>query len=374
MNLGTIYITGEIGVDTTLIDVIKQVKAHGNVSGYIVKIDSIGGYVEDGEAIYQYLKNIEKPVTTFGLKCYSIASVIFMAGDQRIVPEGLDKAIMIHLPWMEVAGSHDVITAHLSDLKATEDKLVKFYSEALQIDKTTIQSLLSQETYLSATQALQLGFATSIQPAQKAMARLNNNKEENEISLMNKLQKEVSAIYNKVFGIKNEMILQDATGVELVFPDLAEGDLAEIDTKVTVEGNPADGEYLMPDGSTIIAKGGVITDIKPKEEEGEEPEAAEESETDEAQTDDKDALIAELEAKINELEAKLEELLSAEESAKLIEALNASIEKQDALEIKFQALAKSIGSEFTQETVTEKKSATLMAKETDKPKFSIKRK
>jgi ATP-dependent protease ClpP protease subunit len=189
--IGTIYITGEIGLDTTLLDVIKQVKAQASCDSYLVRIHSIGGFVDAGEAIYQYLTNLDKPITTYATQAYSIASVIFMAGDQRIVPEGLEKTIMIHLPWMEVAGSHDAITAHLSDLKATEDKLVKFYSESLQIDKNTIQSLLTQETYLSAEQAFELGFANQIQPAQKAVAKLNNKETEEQNSFMNKLEKQI---------------------------------------------------------------------------------------------------------------------------------------------------------------------------------------
>jgi hypothetical protein len=48
--IGTIYITGEIGVDVTLLDVIKQVTT---ISSRIilVKIDSVGGYVDCGNDI-----------------------------------------------------------------------------------------------------------------------------------------------------------------------------------------------------------------------------------------------------------------------------------------------------------------------------------
>jgi hypothetical protein len=175
------------------------------------------------------------------------------------------------------------------------------------------------------------------------------------------------------------LILQDATGVELVFPELADGEVATVDSKVTVDGKPADGEYLMPDGSTIIATAGIVTKIQPVEETTEEeapaePEAAAEGDEAPAQDDEKDTVIEELEAKIAELEAKLAELLPADAANKMLEALNASIGKQEELEIKFQALAKQVGSEFTIENNADVLSATVKAKQADTPKFSIKRK
>ncbi len=269
--IGTIYINGEIGFDTTLLDVIKQVKAQAASESFLVKIDSQGGYVDAGMDIYNYLKNLSVPVTTYTTRAYSIASVIFMAGSTRIVPENANEALMIHLPWMEAVGNHSELSSYLKDLKNTEDNLVKFYSDALALDTTTIHSLLKSETYLSATQAKDLGFATQLQVAQKAVARLNNNKkeEEKEESLMNKLNKKIDSIMNMLSGnptIKAELKLQDATGVELVFADLEPTEVASVDAKVMVDGKPADGDFLMADGSTITAVKGVVTEIKPVEE------------------------------------------------------------------------------------------------------------
>jgi ATP-dependent protease ClpP protease subunit len=38
--------------------------------------------------IYILFKNLDVPVTTYTTKAYSIASVIFMAGETRVIPEG----------------------------------------------------------------------------------------------------------------------------------------------------------------------------------------------------------------------------------------------------------------------------------------------
>lgn len=375
--IGTIYINGEIGFDTTLLDVIKQVKSQSGSESFLVKIDSVGGFVDTGMDIYNYLKNLSVPVTTYTTKAYSIASVIFMAGSTRIIPEGAENALMIHLPWMEAAGNHSELSTYLKDLKNTEDELVKFYSEALQLDTTTIHSLLKSETYLNATQAKELGFATQLQVQQKAVARLHNNDPKEDESLMNKLNRkfdDLMKILNPKPTIKAELILQDAVGVELVFSDLEATDVASIDAKVTVDGQPAEGEFTMPNGDVITAVKGVVTVITPApvDEPIDESVAVEDVPVEEEiPADDKDAKIAELEAKIAELEAQLAELMSESEVENLLNELETSATKQAELENKFLALAKSVGSDFTPEIV-DNKSAITKGKEATS--FTIKRK
>jgi ATP-dependent protease ClpP protease subunit len=357
--IGTIYITGEIGVDVTLLDVIKQVKQQSAAESFLVKIDSVGGYVDCGNDIYNYLKNLDVPVTTYTTKAYSIASVIFMAGETRVIPEGAIDALMIHLPWMEAAGNHSELTDYLKELKNTEDSLVKFYSDALGLDNTTIHSLLKSETYLNATQAKDLGFATMLQVPQKAIARLQNNeiKEEN---LMNKLNRKIDSIMNMLSGkIKAELKLQDAVGVELVFADLDATSVASVDAKVMVDGKPAEGEFLMADGSTIKVEKGIVTQILVMEAEvpvdapvdvTNEAVAIEVDEVEVQNVDVDDAIIVELSNKVIELQAIIDSLMSAEQSGTMLDALAQSIEKQTELEVKFLALAKSIGSDFSAET------------------------
>ncbi len=310
---------------------------------FIVKIDSIGGYVDAGMDIYNYLKNLSVPVTTYTTKAYSIASVIFMAGESRVIPEGATEALMIHLPWMQAEGNHQQLTDYLKELKATEDDLVDFYSKAIGIDKTTIHSLLSSETFLNANQCIDLGFATQLQTVQKAVARLQNNKEENEDNFMNKISRKLDSIMNMLTGkVKAELVLQDATGVSLVFPDLADGDTVSVDDKVTtVDSKPADGDYLLPDGSTLTAVKGVVTAVTPAPEavpaddtlptaeamnetlnpDGSETETPEEEKTE-------DGLVAELQTKVGELQSIIDEMMSADQAAAMLETLTETKENK----------------------------------------------
>jgi ATP-dependent Clp protease protease subunit len=359
---GTIYITGEIGVDTTLYDVIQQAKTQPEATQFLVKIDSVGGYVDSGKEIYNYLKNLGKPVTTFTTKAYSIASMIFMAGSQRIIPEGAENAIMIHLPWMEVQGNHQVISDYLKELKAVEDELVDFYSKAIEIDKDTVHSLLKNETYLNASQAFELGFATQVQAAQLAVAKLNNNDKIDE-SLMKEIKQTLKEVKDILFGqtpaIKAELVLQDSTSVSIVFPDLAESDTPAVDDTALVDGAPAEGEFTMPDGTIFKFEKGVMTDVvAPVQQDvpaDDTPEASDEKTEVEAKT------LADAPAA-----APSEELT---QMAELIEVL---ARKNADLEAKYTALAKQIGSDFTSQT-TEPISSLKKDKEEIKA-FSIKRK
>jgi len=357
---GTIYISGEIGVNTTLLDVIKQVKAQPQAQSYLVKIDSNGGYVDAGFAIYDYLKNLGKPVTTYTTKAYSIASVIFMAGSIRIIPENTPEALMIHNPWMEVAGDQQTLAEYAKDLKKTEDELIEFYSKAVEIPGQTIQNLLKNETFLNATQAKELGFATQLQVASKAVAKLHN-KDKDEKNFMSNYGKQITEIWNKVVGnptAKNELILQDATGeVEIKFTELEPTDVAEVGAIATVNDEPANESYLMPDGQSLVFVAGELTEIIPAEETGDEPADEEEPEASAEQSH-----AIDFTARLDELENKLSEII------------NKMVENQDQVAASVKALAKSIGSDYSTKNTNEKVSAVAKAKETATPKFSIKRK
>lgn len=424
--IGTIYVSGVIGEDCTLLDVIKQVKAQKDSESFLVKIDSVGGYVNVGNDIYNYLKNLSVPVATFTTKAYSIASVIFMAGQTRIVPEGSVDALMIHLPWIEAQGDYSTINEYLKELKSTEDELVKFYSEALEVDKTTIHSLLKSETYLDATQCIELGFATQLQVAQKAVAKLHNENKENQKGLMTKLNEKIDKLMNLLSGkIKAELILQDATGLELVFPDLDSTEIPSTDAQVLVDNKPAEGEFLMPDGSTIVATKGVVTEIKPIEEETpteeEVPAEAdalahaeiikevakweinvnntsfEVGETlkytyedveysvsaGEYELTDGSRVIADADGKIVEVkpaqsgepqeETPTDEPVETtnQEIEKLLEVIEAMASKNVELEKKFQALAKNVGSDFNPKNEKENKTNVKASVENTSRAFQI---
>ncbi len=57
------------------------------------------------------------------------------------------------------------------------------------------------------------------------------------------------------------MVLQNAVGDELVFPKLNDSDSPSIGDYATIDGEPASGEYVMPEGETYVFKNGTLTEI-----------------------------------------------------------------------------------------------------------------
>jgi ATP-dependent Clp protease protease subunit len=83
----------------------KQLESLGDVSKINVYINSYGGEVAEGLAIYNALRRHNAKVITYcdGFAC-SIASVIFMAGDERVMNEA--SLLMIHNAWTNASGNY----------------------------------------------------------------------------------------------------------------------------------------------------------------------------------------------------------------------------------------------------------------------------
>jgi ATP-dependent protease ClpP protease subunit len=334
MNKATIFISGVVGQDTNLLDVIRQFKSYDNPSEVEVIIDSVGGDVDTGQSVFKYLRGLNIPVTTVGVKAYSIASVIFMAGDSRLIPT--DGELMIHLPWASVDGGAERLEAVAKELRTIENEFSKFYSVYTNIDKETILQLLKNETFLDAEKSVEMGFATGIKQTLQAVAFYNNQEDKN-TKQMTKGQKFLMAFAELFKDVQDDVIInalmiQDANGVELEFPDVEADVLPQVGDKATIDGKPAEGEHVMPEGMKYIFEAGELQEIieaEPVEDETEDAEGDAEPVEDEI---DIDAILKQIEASITEsVSAKLSadnDNLKAEIKAlkKLVGSADASIQ------------------------------------------------
>lgn len=286
---GTAYINGVIGSDFILLDLIRQIKQYKGLSEIEVVIDSPGGSVEVGQSIYSYLRSLSAagtPVTTVAKKCWSISATIFMAGDSRIVEAGDDR-VMIHMPWATAQGGSETLLEISNELKRMEDDFAQFYSIYTNIDETSIKQLLKNETFLSADEALEIGIATAVKQPLQAVAFYNNNDKEEE-KIMTKTEKFLNAL-NTFFVTESEstveinaLIIADATGAEMNFSELIEGDEPQVRTDesagsiaIDSEGKPIEGERVATDGSVWLFEKGELISITPVQEEVIEEEVAE---------------------------------------------------------------------------------------------------
>lgn len=236
---------GELYVN--LLNVIEQVQLEGEGDIY-VNIDSIGGDVDVGFDICNYLIRLpNKIITECTGNCASAASIIFLAGDERIA----GCPLMIHNPYVEnVSGDKKLLEEVAQWIGEKEKQAEKFYTERTNLDLETISSLMESDTYITPNQAVTLGFATQAKTI--AFAKLNkstiNNKEEE----MSKKMKVLEAL-----GLKpraKAMALTTAEGSTLTVTR------EEGEPQVGDEATP-DAVHTMLDGTVITVADGKITDI-----------------------------------------------------------------------------------------------------------------
>jgi ATP-dependent Clp endopeptidase proteolytic subunit ClpP len=263
---GTIYINGLIGSyedqkGTELIDIIQQVKAQTGATSFRVHINSEGGVVDTGFDIFNYLKSLKLPITTVGSGLVaSIATVIFMVGDTRVLTTGTQ--FMIHSPMGGIDGTADEIEAYAQSVRDCENKLIKFYTNQTGLGTDAIAPLLRNETWLTEDQATSLGFATVLNEPilAKAYLKLNNDKSMTKED-KSWIEEKFSAILNSFKKQIVNIVLQDANGVAIDFTEVLEGETPGLGSVATIDGQPAEGEYIMPDGSTFIFVAGELTEI-----------------------------------------------------------------------------------------------------------------
>ena len=158
-----ITISGVIGEDYTILDLIEDTQ--GNYEGYDIIVDSAGGLVSTGYAIADFIAALPN-TKTIAKRVYSIATVIFLAGKDRIVND--NSVFMIHNPYgIDIEGDKSTLRQFADSLEETEEELENFYSNKTGINKEVLSQLMEEETYFNADKALSLGFATAKEDVQE---------------------------------------------------------------------------------------------------------------------------------------------------------------------------------------------------------------
>lgn len=158
--------------DVSASNLSKQLEALTDVDEINVYINSYGGEVAEGLAIYNALRRHNAKVRTFcdGFAC-SIASVIFMAGEERIMNES--SLLMIHNAWSCVSGNAAELRKQADDLEKITEASVKAYKAHSSLAEEEIKALLDAESWISPEEAVSYGFATAIEKAEQKAASQN---------------------------------------------------------------------------------------------------------------------------------------------------------------------------------------------------------
>lgn len=130
-----------------------------------VHINSYGGEVAEGLAIYNVLKDRGNVTTICEGFAASAASLIFCAGSKRLMQPA--SLLFIHQASRIVEGNSDDMTKAAEDLKTITTAAANVYREAgVNVSGEELDSMLKAETWILPEDAVRMGFATGVQDAE----------------------------------------------------------------------------------------------------------------------------------------------------------------------------------------------------------------
>ena len=149
------------GKDVMNATTLKDALALVDTPELTVRINSYGGSVAEGLAIYGQLSSFKGKVRTIvdGFAC-SAASIIFMAGQERIVPE--NGLLMIHNAWGRMEGDSNAMKKFSEDLEKITQPSLDIYVLKTGLAEEKIKEMMDKETWITSKEAYEMGFSTSI--------------------------------------------------------------------------------------------------------------------------------------------------------------------------------------------------------------------
>ena len=163
-----IWIYGDIGESwsgdsVTAKDLSDELKKLAGVKEITLRLNSPGGNVFDGLAMYNSLKKFPaKIITEIDGMALSIASIVALAGDE--VRMAGNAVYMIHNPWTMTAGDSAEMRKVADQLDLVRDSLAGTYAAKTK-DSASLEQIsdwMNAETWFNADEALKAGFVDQI--------------------------------------------------------------------------------------------------------------------------------------------------------------------------------------------------------------------
>ena len=303
-----------------------------------VHIHCNGGDVLEGWAIYDRLRATGKEITTtVDGTAASMATVILMAAPKERRRAYANAQILVHNPWVDPMWMGPAATAEdlekaAAQLKEQQDRILDLYVERCGCDREEMEALMAEDKFITPERAMELGMIgeiiAPISAKRKTIVKMN---------IKEKIINAINSIFNgDAEGDQLPAKAEETMPVMAMELNTASGDILRIERE---EGAPAvgdkaepDGEWLMPDNTTIVVENGAITEIRQPEEQVEvvEEREGQEGEREEPESERERNLAEEngrLKERISELEAQVAEL------TRLLEESRANAKTQEDLRV-----------------------------------------
>ena len=242
-----IYIFDEIGTyGVTAQDFISEIKGLKDMP-INLRINSLGGDVFDGMAMYNVIKRREAKTTVYieGIAA-SIATIIALGADEVIMAE--NSLFMIHNAWGGTSGEAKDMRKTAETLDKITSELTDIYVKKTGLSYDALAEMMDEESWLNAQEAFDLGFIDTISDSIKVAAKYDVSKFKNitQEEIKNKLSininnKKMTNELKDWFNSKVEEIVTSVKGEVKVSADVAEqtaitvnlGDNEEITNKIS---------------------------------------------------------------------------------------------------------------------------------------------
>ena len=178
------------GQDATDAYSLKDALAIVDTPNLTVRINSYGGSVSEGLTIYSLLSEFKGHLKTIvdGFAC-SAASIIFMAGKERVVPE--NGLLMIHNAWTEARGDSNVMKKVAEDLEKITQPSLNIYVSKTNLSEEEIKEKMDREEWITSQEAYEWGFSTTQTRKDDAMQSLEADFVYNLVMKNKELQKTI---------------------------------------------------------------------------------------------------------------------------------------------------------------------------------------
>jgi len=138
-------------------------------------IDSVGGSILDGIAMYNYLRAKDSQIDVYiGGLAGSIASIIILAGDNVYIPE--NGSVFTHLPMLggiDYPNRKDLENG-IEELAKFEQVLSNIYQKHTGASPETVNQWLENDTWFFGQEAVDAGLATELVEKVQMVARLDD--------------------------------------------------------------------------------------------------------------------------------------------------------------------------------------------------------
>lgn len=161
-----IYIFGDIELyqwiesDVTAYSIAKQI---GDIDADVINvhIDSYGGYISEGWAIYNALRNHPAKIKTYGDGFVASAALYpFLAGDERYASSV--SAYFMHNGITSASGNAEDLRSAADVVETMTEIGKQAFIDRAGMDEETVTALMDAETWLTPEMALEYNIATAI--------------------------------------------------------------------------------------------------------------------------------------------------------------------------------------------------------------------